>query len=1004
MNDTFERSDADELAARGQSGPATPETGEHSEHTQHELAHFRDLYLREVAQHRKVSRELAELRSSRGFRLVSKVLWPISSTLVPRPARWLFRTLRRRRSKNAAGWLPPSGQARFFCKLDTDLSRPLAGGQGNIVCLTGRCWHTHKPVRELSLLIDGEPQKILRHSLAEPLALEDAEALIESGGNSLTSGFWAGLNFASGPAPRKLRLGLRAVLADGELAEAELGQLLIAASTRTETDQLARAQTGEPLVAICMATYNPALDLFVRQIESLRQQTHRNWVCVISDDCSDESSFQGIRKTVESDARFELHRNSARVGFYRNFERALALAPAHAEFIAFCDQDDRWYPDKLAASLEAFQPRTKLVFSDMDIVTRGGQIISRTFWKSRRNNFTDLETLLFANTVTGGTLVFRGELLRDCLPFPVLSMEVFHDHWIACVALSKGEIAYLDRPLQAYTQHGENVHGYARGRPAEFWAEAAALGQLSSSISVDAPDFAIRLSHAKRAYYDSFVKVILLARALKLRAGDIARPKQSVLDRVASFEHSLPALTFTALRMRMRRRPTMGMESAALFAALRMRTLTNYCQRERPSICERVRSGPEETGVDPNLEIDFIEQKIAPLKLSVSSDVPRRVNILVSEINFQYLFGGYLCVFNLAQALKREGFQVRLVLVDRCDYRPDEWKLRLSEYEGLSDLLDRVETAYVFDRANRLAVSPEDRFMATSWWTAHIAHRAAQELAHDKFLYLIQEYEPLFYPAGSYGALAEQAITFPHDPIFSTDVLHDFFQQRSMGIFARRRNGQPAPRAIVIRNAISRFRVSTEEMRNRNPRRLLFYARPDARYTARNAFEMGILALREVIREGHFDLEGWRFFGIGGFERYKPVSLARGVELEMLPNVSQKEFARMLPRHDLGLSLMLSPHTSLMPLEMAAAGLVTVTNTYANKTSERITAISSNLIAVPPTVAGLKQGLISAIAASDDFDARVAGAKLNWSSDWNETFTPEIMAEIRTRLGAPARG
>ncbi len=33
-----------------------------------------------------------------------------------------------------------------------------------------------------------------------------------------------------------------------------------------------------------MATYNPPDELFERQIDSIREQTHSDWVCVISDD------------------------------------------------------------------------------------------------------------------------------------------------------------------------------------------------------------------------------------------------------------------------------------------------------------------------------------------------------------------------------------------------------------------------------------------------------------------------------------------------------------------------------------------------------------------------------------------------------------------------------------------------------------------------------------------------------------------------------------------------
>ena len=44
---------------------------------------------------------------------------------------------------------------------------------------------------------------------------------------------------------------------------------------------------------------------------------------------------------------------------------------------------------------------------------------------------------------------------------------------------------------------------------------------------------------------------------------------------------------------------------------------------------------------------------------------------------------------------------------------------------------------------------------------------------------------------------------------------------------------------------------------------------------------------------------------------------------------------------------MYTPHPSLVPIEMASAGMLTVTNTFENKTSEALRAISGNLLAGP---------------------------------------------------------
>jgi hypothetical protein len=80
--------------------------------------------------------------------------------------------------------------------------------------------------------------------------------------------------------------------------------------------------------------------------------------------------------------------------------------------------------------------------------------------------------------------------------------------------------------------------------------------------------------------------------------------------------------------------------------------------------------------------------------------------------------------------------------------------------------------------------------------------------------------------------------------------------------------------------------------------------------------------------------------------------------------------------------------------------MMTVTNTYANKTAERLRELSSNLIAVEATVPGIAAGLRRAAAAVEDCEARARGAKVNWSTDWDTSFPPNLVRRIGEFLDA----
>jgi hypothetical protein len=415
-----------------------------------------------------------------------------------------------------------------------------------------------------------------------------------------------------------------------------------------------------------------------------------------------------------------------------------------------------------------------------------------------------------------------------------------------------------------------------------------------------------------------------------------------------------------------------------------------------PSVLEslsRIEPEPEAFG-----RITYLKEVIAPLKLDVSARTTRRVNIVVSTIDFKYLYGGYLAVFSLALQLSEQGYRTRLVITDPCEFQPEVWRERVKGYPPLAGLFDRVEIEYRYDRSRALKVSPTDAFLATSWWTAHVAHQASRQLKQARFVYLTQEYEPMFYEAGSMHALAEQSYSFPHYALFSTEFLREFSREHGIGVYSAA-DGSGDANSISFQNAIGPYAISLERLRHRSNRRLLFYARPE-RHAARNLFELGVIALSEAVAEGLFDTTKWQFDGIGTLHG-RTLGLADRIPLTLLPRVTLEEYIELLPSYDLGLSLMLSPHPSLVPLDMAAAGLITVTNTYENKTSQKLKSISNNIIPVQPTAQGIKSGLVEALRRVDDFEGRVAGAEINWQRRWSEALGGPVMEKLKWFIDHP---
>ena len=176
----------------------------------------------------------------------------------------------------------------------------------------------------LRFLLAGETQPVMAHGMPrldpfrelhpglDPFAMPD-------GGDpgspedplllSYRSGFWGLVRIPPQPSGgAELMVALEAELVSGASARTELGRIRALSAPAAPGPQ---AETRSVEVAICMATYNPPQDLLARQIESIRDQTHTDWLCCVSDDCSRPEAFAALEAAIGDDASEDALRRGA---------------------------------------------------------------------------------------------------------------------------------------------------------------------------------------------------------------------------------------------------------------------------------------------------------------------------------------------------------------------------------------------------------------------------------------------------------------------------------------------------------------------------------------------------------------------------------------------------------------------------------------------------------------------------------------------------------------------
>jgi glycosyltransferase involved in cell wall biosynthesis len=214
-------------------------------------------------------------------------------------------------------------------------------------------------------------------------------------------------------------------------------------------------------VSVVMATCNGAR-FIDEQLASLRSQTLLPMELVVSDDCSTDETLEKI-ESFRLTAPFPVivRRNAVRLGYGENFLSATKLA--RGDYVAYCDQDDVWYPAKLQTAV------TKLSQSGADLFVHGADLIDEDGNEigifsqgiSDRRIYKPLQLDPWF-VFYGFSMVFSRDLFtifdiasrgKHTFEFEGL---LSHDLWIYFLAMSLGDTLVEPTPLAHYRQHRSN--------------------------------------------------------------------------------------------------------------------------------------------------------------------------------------------------------------------------------------------------------------------------------------------------------------------------------------------------------------------------------------------------------------------------------------------------------------------------------------------------------------------------------------------------------------------
>ena len=212
-------------------------------------------------------------------------------------------------------------------------------------------------------------------------------------------------------------------------------------------------------VSAVITVYNPEQFYFEKAVSSVLTQSYGVKELVLVNDGGTES----YREWLPDDRRVKCYtRMNGGVAAARNF----AIQQCTGEYIAFLDQDDFWYPDKLHLQTAMLQDSEKLcvILSSADIVGEDDEVLVLQGRESKKNRFlqTTPDTLLFQlafeNFIYSSTPLFHREVFSITGGFDPYTQP--HDDWDIYLRIALAGIpfyCYKEKPLSVWRVHKSNA-------------------------------------------------------------------------------------------------------------------------------------------------------------------------------------------------------------------------------------------------------------------------------------------------------------------------------------------------------------------------------------------------------------------------------------------------------------------------------------------------------------------------------------------------------------------
>ena len=209
----------------------------------------------------------------------------------------------------------------------------------------------------------------------------------------------------------------------------------------------------KPDISVIMSVYNG--ETYLKEaIESVMNQTFKNWELICINDCSTDSTSKILADFASKDERIKVHTNETNLKLPASLNKAISLSLG--KYIARMDADDICLPERLEKQYKFMEENTTVALSSCKFMTVRNGVYMSGGAGGRCDNDTIRAMLLVTNPILHPGVIAKAEVMKKFNYDTTLTCTEDLELWTR-MAMENQEMAILPECLLIYRLHNKQI-------------------------------------------------------------------------------------------------------------------------------------------------------------------------------------------------------------------------------------------------------------------------------------------------------------------------------------------------------------------------------------------------------------------------------------------------------------------------------------------------------------------------------------------------------------------